>query len=31
MNEQNSYCAFISYNGADEKWAKWLQPKIIDN
>ena len=28
MNEQNTYYAFISYNSADEKWAKWLQHKL---
>lgn len=28
MNEQNSYYAFISYNSADEKWAKWLQHNL---
>lgn len=28
MNEQNSYYAFISHNGADEKWAKWLQHNL---
>lgn len=28
MNEQNRYYAFISYNGADEKWAKWLQHNL---
>lgn len=28
MNEQNSYYAFISYNSADEKWAKWLQHSL---
>ena len=28
MNEQNKYYAFISYNSADEKWAKWLQHQI---
>ena len=28
MNEQNRYYAFISYNSADEKWAKWLQHNL---
>lgn len=28
MNEQNTYYAFISYNSADEKWAKWLQHNL---
>ena len=28
LNEQTSYYAFISYNSADEKWAKWLQHNL---
>lgn len=28
MNEQNTYYAFINYNSADEKWAKWLQHNL---
>ncbi|MBO5956263.1 MAG: TIR domain-containing protein, partial [Bacteroidales bacterium] len=28
MEEQMKYYAFISYNSADEKWAKWLQHKL---
>lgn len=28
MKELNSYYAFISYNSADEIWAKWLQHNL---
>lgn len=28
MEEQYKYYAFISYNSADEKWAKWLQHNL---
>ena len=28
MEEQMKYYAFISYNSADEKWAKWLQHNL---
>ena len=28
MEEQMRYYAFISYNSADEKWAKWLQHSL---
>lgn len=29
-NEIFDYCAFISYKGSDEKWAKWLQNKLAE-
>ena len=28
MQQNYEYFAFISYNGTDEKWAKWLQHSL---